>query len=97
MEVIEAGFTVAAFGLLAVLGRAVFVYFKPYRTCRWCRPGGLVRGSLIGRIAGHERRPRRRRGCWRCKGSKLTLRLGGRHVHRVKLSLLQAWAERGQS
>lgn len=97
MQVIEAGFTVAAFALLAVLGRGVFVYARPYRKCRWCRPGGLIRGSLLGRIAGHERRTRRRRGCWRCKGTKLTRRLGARHMHRVRLSLQQAWAERGQS
>lgn len=32
--------------------------------------------------------------CWRCKGTKLTRRFGARLVHKVKLSLLQAWAER---
>jgi hypothetical protein len=79
MQVIETGFTVTAIVLLAVLIRAVFVYFSPYRECRWCR------GRRIGRR------------CWRCKGTKLTRRLGARQVHKVKLSLLQAWDEMRQS
>ena len=94
MLVIETGFTLAAVVLLAVLGRAAFVYVSPYRKCRWCRPGGLIGGSLLARAAGTEARPRRKRRCWRCKGSKLTQRLGARLVHRVKLSLQQAWEER---
>jgi hypothetical protein len=36
----------------------------------------------------------RRRGCWRCKGTKLTRRFGAWPVHKVKLSLIQAWDER---
>ena len=36
MHLIETGLTAAAVVLLAGLGRAVFVYFKPYRQCRWC-------------------------------------------------------------
>ena len=80
MEVIETGFTVAAIVLLAVLGWAVFVYFSPYRKCRWC--------AAFARL---------RLRCRRCKGSKMTRRLGARHVHRVKLSLRQAWDERGAS
>ncbi len=76
MHMIETGFQVAAVILLAVLGRAVFVYFSPYRECRWCR----------GR--------RRGRRCWRCKGTKLTRRLGARQVHKARLSLLQARDER---
>lgn len=39
-------------------------------------------------------RNRRGRSCWRCKGTKLTRRLGAYHVHKVKLSLIQAWEER---
>jgi hypothetical protein len=35
--------------------------------------------------------------CRRCKGQKLTRRLGAKHVHKVKLSLAQAWAERSWS
>lgn len=32
--------------------------------------------------------------CRRCKGAKLTRRLGAKHVHKVRLSLRQAWEER---
>jgi hypothetical protein len=32
--------------------------------------------------------------CRRCKGTKLTRRLGAKQVHKVKLSLQQAWTER---
>ena len=63
-----------ALGLLAILGRGIYVLFSPYRTCRWCR--------------------NRRGRCWRCKGTRRTRRLGARHVHKVKLSLMQAWNER---
>jgi hypothetical protein len=79
---------------LALPGLLLFAYVKPYRTCRWCRPGGLIRGSVIARMAGHEPKRRRRRGCWRCKGTKLTRRLGAKQVHKVKLALLQARDER---
>jgi len=78
MHVIETGFMVAAVVLLAVLGRAVHAYFSPYRKCRWCQGAGRRWG----------------RRCWRCRGTKLTRRLGARQVHKVKLSLLQAWQER---
>jgi hypothetical protein len=77
MGVIEAGFLVAAIVLLAVLAWAAFVYFSPYRKCRWC--AGFARLHLR---------------CLRCKGRKLTRRIGAQQVHKVKLSLLQAWAER---
>lgn len=77
MHVIEAGFMVAAIVLLTVLGWAAFVYFSPYRECRWCQ---LFAGL--------------RMRCRRCKGTKLTRRLGAKHVHRVRLSLQQAWDER---
>jgi hypothetical protein len=93
MHVIETGFELAAAILLAVLGRAVFVYFRPWRECRWCRPGGLLGGSLPARIGGHEPRPKRGRRCWRCKRTKLTRRLGAKQMHKVKLSLRQAWEE----
>lgn len=76
MHLIETGLEVALVILLAVLARAVFVHFSPYRTCRWCR---------------NRKRGRR---CWRCKGTKLTGRLGAKTVHKVKLSLQQAWEER---
>ena len=77
MHVIETGLAVTAVILLAVAARAVFVYFSPYRACRWCA------GRRIGRR------------CWRCKGTKLTRRIGAKTAHKVKLSLQQAWAERG--
>jgi hypothetical protein len=35
-----------------------------------------------------------RPSCWRCKGTRLSRRLGAYHVHKVKLSLQQAWEER---
>jgi hypothetical protein len=79
MHVIETGFEVAAVVLLGALGWAAFVYFSPYRRCRWCQ--AFARLGLR---------------CRRCRGSKLTRRLGARQVHKVKLSLAQAWAERGQ-
>lgn len=77
MQVIETGFGAAAVVLLAVLGRAVFVYFRPYRKCRWCQAFARLRLR-----------------CRRCKGTKLTRRLGAKHVHKVRLSLQQAWDER---
>jgi hypothetical protein len=39
-----------------------------------------------------ERRNGRR--CWRCKGTRLTRRLGSKQIHKVGLSLRQAWEER---
>jgi hypothetical protein len=83
-----------AAGLLAVLGRGVFLLLAPYRECRWCRPGGPLGGSLPARLAGHKPKRRRRRSCWRCRGDRLTRRWGAYHVHKVKLSLVQAWDER---
>jgi hypothetical protein len=80
--------------LLAVAGRAVFVYFSPYRTCRWCRSGGLVGGSLLARIGGHQPRAKRKRGCWRCRGTRLTRRLGAKQAHKTRISLQQGWEER---
>jgi len=76
MFVIETGLAVAAVVLLAVLGWAVFIYFSPYRKCRWCPVFAAIRLR-----------------CRRCRGTKLTRRLGARHVHKVKLSLQQAWEE----
>jgi hypothetical protein len=79
MHAVETGFAVTLIVLLAVLGRAVFVFFSPYRTCRWCE----------GR--------RRGRRCWRCHGTKQVRRIGAKHVHKVRMSLLQAWEERRQA
>jgi hypothetical protein len=77
MQVIESGFAVAAAVLLGVLGWSVFVYFSPYRKCRWC--------AAFARL---------RLRCRRCRGTKLTRRLGAGHVHKVRLSMQQARAER---
>lgn len=97
---IEQVLEVAAVVLVVVGLRGLFLYFKPYRPCRWCRPGRLIGGSLPGRIVGYvtgrkPKRKRRRRGCWRCKGKKITRRWGAWHMHKAKESLAQAWAERG--
>ena len=97
MHVIETGAGWAAVILLAILAQAVIAYFSGYRKCRWCRPGGVLGGSLPARMAGHKPRPKRAGRCWRCKGSRLTRRLGAKWVHKVKLSLRQAWEERGES
>ena len=83
--------------LAVLLGRVLWTFIKPYRMCRWCRPGGLIGGSILFRLAGTSVPLRRRsRGtCWRCKGRRLTRRLGAYHAHKLRLSLIQAWAERG--
>jgi len=77
--------------LALIIGRLVFVHFRAYRTCRWCRPGGLIGGSLIARLAGNEPRRRRRRGCWRCHGHRLTRRWGAWHTHKLALALRETW------
>ena len=74
--------------LLLVTGRAILLYFKPYIECPWCRNRKKCRLKQRGCLI-HPRR------CWRCKNTRLARRLGAYHVHKVKLSLLQAWAERG--
>lgn len=86
---------VAALVLVTVLGRGLFLLLWPYRECRWCRRGGLVAGSVPVRVLRRKPGRKRRRGgrCWRCKGSKLTRRLGSYHVYKVRESLGQAWAE----
>jgi hypothetical protein len=94
MHVIEQAMEVAAAALVAIAARAVFLHFGPYRECRWCRKGGLIRGSWPARLLGVEPGKRKRRSCWRCKNDKLTRRWGAFHVHKVKLSLIQAWEER---
>jgi len=68
-----------AAGLLGVLGWSVFVLFSPYRDCRQCM--SAPRNS--------------RRSCWRCHGTRETRRLGAGLVHKIRLAVAQAWAERG--
>lgn len=94
MHAVGTAFEVIAVAGLLILGRAVFVFFSPYRTCRWCRPGGLLGGSLIARAGGHQPRPGRKGRCWRCKGTRLTRRLGAKHVHKTRMALQQGWNER---
>ena len=95
MHVIGQAIEVAAAVLAVIAGRAVFLHFWPYRPCRWCRPGGVLGGSLPAQMARVKPAKRRKRRCWRCKNTKLTRRWGAFHAHKVKLSLQQAWAERG--
>jgi hypothetical protein len=72
---------VIGFGVAAVVLLAVAgrVVFVYLSPYRECR---WCRGRRIGRR------------CWRCKGTRLTRRLGAKHVHKTKLSLQQAWDER---
>jgi len=79
---------------LALAGRGVFVYLKPYRTCRWCRPGGLADGTWLARHLADPPARRKRGRCWRCKGTRLTRRFGAWHMHKIKDSLVRAWEER---
>lgn len=53
MHLIETGFTIAAVIGVAVLVRAVFVYFSPERECRWCR--NRPRGRRCLRCKGTRR------------------------------------------
>lgn len=92
---IEQVLEVAAVVLAAVGLRVLFLYFKPYRPCRWCRPGGLLGGSAAARVAGHKPKGRKRRSCRKCKGKKVTRRWGAWHAHKARESLAQAWDERG--
>ena len=95
MHLVEQVIEWAAVVLLVVAGRAGFLYIWPWRPCRWCRPGGLLGGAWPVLLFGDKpKRRRRRRGCWRCRGKRQTRRWGAFHVHKVKLSLAQAWAER---
>jgi len=95
MHLIGQAIEAAAVVLTVIAGRAVLVYFKPYRQCRWCRPGGLLGGSVAARMAGHEPGRRRQRGCRRCKGTRITRRMGAKQVHKTRIAAVQAWAERG--
>ena len=74
---------VAGVLLLAVLGRGLAVLIWPYKDCGWCKNRK------------EHPRPWNRGRCWFCHGSRLRRRLGAGLVHKVKLSLIQAWNERG--
>jgi hypothetical protein len=51
MHTIETALELVAVILLAVLGRAVFLYFSPYRQCRWWRRRGTVGGRAVAAAA----------------------------------------------
>ena len=84
---------VAALGAGVVL-RWLFLLIKPYRPCRWCRPGGFFGGSIVARLLDPGRERKRRAGCSRCRGARLTRRLGAKTAHRVKIVLTEAWQDR---
>jgi len=65
---------------VSVAAWVVFVHFKPYKKCPWCKTPG--------------RRKWFKGQCRWCSGSKLRRRVGAKHVHKVKLALQQQWAER---
>ena len=67
----------------AIAARALFLLIWPYKTCGWCKHRA------------RRRRPWNRRSCWFCHNTRLRRRLGAGLVHKVKLSLAQAWRERG--
>ncbi len=79
---------------LALAGRGAYVYLRPWRTCRWCRPGGLIGGAWLARELTDKPRRRRRPGCWRCNGRRLTRRAGAWHMHKIRDSLQRAREER---
>jgi hypothetical protein len=87
VHLIEQVLTGAAFVLLVIAGRAVFVLFRPYiDPCPWCKNRGKCRHKHLCLI--HRRR------CWRCGNTRVARRIGAKQVHHVKLSLIQAWDER---
>ena len=94
MHEVEQGFEIAGVILVLILSRGVYVYCRPFRECRMCRKGGVLAGSLPGRTLDLPVLPRRKRRCWRCKGTKLTRRLGAQQMHKMRLSVQQAMAER---
>ena len=67
--------------LLLILGRALVVLIWPYKDCGWCADRKV------------RPRPWNRRRCWFCHNRRLRRRLGAGLVHKVKLSLVQAWDE----
>jgi hypothetical protein len=69
--------------LVLIAVRGLFVLIWPYKTCGWCKNRR------------QHPRPWNRRGCWFCGSTRMRRRLGAGLVHKVKLSLIQAWDERG--
>jgi hypothetical protein len=69
--------------LTAIAARGLFLLACPYKTCGWCRDRR------------ERRRPWNRGACWFCGNTRLRRRAGAGLVHKVKLSLIRAWDERG--
>jgi hypothetical protein len=68
--------------LVLIAARGLFLLFWPYKTCGWCKDRR------------EHPRPWNRRRCWFCHNTRMRRRLGAGLVHKVKLSLRQAWDER---
>jgi len=69
----------AAAGLLAaLLGILAWAVFAYFSPYKAC---GWCEGK-------------RKRRCWRCKGTRSVRRIGAKRAHKVVLSLIQAWDER---
>jgi len=70
-------------GLAVTAGRIVLVWFRPERSCSWCRGKGKRKTLLLRRV----------RRCRRCKGTRYTGRLGARLVRKTHLAARNAWLE----
>jgi len=67
--------------LVLTVARGLFVLFWPYKTCGWCEDRR------------EHPRPWNRRRCWFCHNTRQRRRIGAALVHKVKLSLVQAYQE----
>jgi hypothetical protein len=67
--------------LVLIAARGLFVLFWPYTTCGWCKDRRA------------RPRPWNRRRCWFCQNTRMRRRIGAGLVHKVKLSLIQAYQE----
>jgi len=67
-------------GLAVIAGRIVLVWWRPERSCRWCKGKGRRKTLLLRR-------------CRRCRGSRYTGRLGARLVRKTHLAARNAWLE----
>jgi hypothetical protein len=67
--------------LVLIAARGLFVLILPYRECGWCSDRR------------EHPRPWNRRRCWFCQNTRKRRRIGAKTVHKVKLSLIQAYQE----
>jgi hypothetical protein len=65
--------------LVVIAARGLLVLFLPYKDCGWCKDRR------------EHPRPWNRRRCWFCHNTRQRRRLGAKTVHKVKLSLIQAY------